>query len=336
MAEKVPFGSATKSDLSNQEVINELIETDKRLDNESLIENPRAAIESAIILENETPEVHPEEPTESKPKDESLEQKPESDENTDPIARIKASVQKRIDKVVAKQKSAEERLAEAEAELARLRANPQVTAEKKTDDAPPTIEQVEAYIVKMAEEGNKKEEIAATRYLIKLEKEAAIREVEERQANIKKEAEARATRENQALLDLAKDYIIYDDKGHVDMKADMTLANQKGKLFETAMALYNDPELHKLYYNDPDRAMGLRRAVQDANRELHAQGLVSTPKADGIETRRVTRQVLADPEAVEAEDTPTPPSNLLSDADKVREEIKQRNRLRNSRIPSRQ
>jgi len=155
-------------------------------------------------------------------------------------------------------------------------------------------------------------------------------------ANIKKEAEARATRENQALLDLAKDYIVYDAKGHVDMKADMTLANQKGKLFETAMALYNDPELHKLYYNDPDRAMGLRRAVQDANRELHAQGLVSTPKADGIETRRVTRQVLADPEAVEAEDTPTPPSNLLSDADKVREEIKQRNRLRNSRIPSRQ
>jgi hypothetical protein len=128
---------------------------------------------------------------------------------------------------------------------------------------------------------------------------------------------------------------VYDDKGQVDMKHDLTLANQKGKLFEVAMGLYNDPELHRDFYNDPDRAIGLRRAVADAYREIHQQGIIKTaPKVDGIETRRVTRQVLADPDAVEAEDTPPSTSNLLSDADKVREEIKQRNRMRSSRKPS--
>jgi len=221
-------------------------------------------------------------------------------------------------------------LSEAQAEIARLKAGP--AQEKPKDDTPPTIEQVEAYILKMAEEGNKKEEIAATRYLIRLEKEAAIKEVEERQLKMRQEGEQRLQRENRALLDLAKDYIVYDAKGEVDMKSDLTLANQKGKLFESAMALYNDPELHKLYYNDPDRAAGLRRAVQDANKELHAQGLIKTPKVDGLETRRVSRQVLADPDAVDAEDTPIPSSNDLSDAEKVREEIKQRSALRRRKV----
>ena len=297
---------------------------------EPLIDNRRAAVENAIIAENaqEVPLAEPEAEVKVEPK-------PDAPKELSEVERIKQSVQKRIDKVVAKQKSAEEQLVEAQAEIARLKATP--TQEAKKDDAPPTIEQVEAYIIKMAEEGNKKEEIAATRYLIKLEKEAAIKEVEDRQNKIKQEGQARADRENQALLDLAKDYIVLDDKGQVDMKSDLTLANQKGKLFEIAMGLYNDPELHKTYYNDPDRANGLRRAVSDAYREIHQQGLLSNaPKVDGLETRRITRQVLADPDATSADETPTqstPP--ILSDADKVREEIKQRNKLRNSRIPSR-
>src|SRR3990167_124397 len=292
---------------------------------ESLIDNPRAAIEKQVITENETPEVVDtgsvveEEPTETK--------KEEVKEPLSEVDRIKQSVQKRINQVVAQKKSAEEQLADAQAEIARLKASP--TQEKK-DDSPPTLEQVEAYIIKMAEEGNKKEEIAATRYLIKLEKEAAIKEVEDRQIKIKQEGEAKLQRENQALLDLAKDYVVYDEKGQVNMKSDLTLANQKGKLFEVAMALYNDTELHKLYYNDPDRASGLRRAVADAYREIHQQGIITTPKVDAVETRRVPRQILADPDAVEVEETqpnPTP----LSDADKVREEIKQRNKIRNAR-----
>jgi len=115
------------------------------------------------------------------------------------------------------------------------------------------------------------------------------------------------------------------------MKSDLTLANQNGKLFKIAMGLYNDPELHSQYYNDPDRANGLRRAVADAYREIHQQGLIRTPKVDRIETKRVSRQ-LAEPDAVEADETPSQSnSSYLSDADKVRAEIKARNSMRNSR-----
>jgi hypothetical protein len=298
---------------------------------EPLIDNPRAAVENAVITENETvPEPEVDTPVKPETTDEKKEETPPLSE----VDRIKQAVQKRINQVVAKQKSAEEQLVEAQAEIARLKSTTPV-ADKK-DDAPPSIDQVEAYILKMAEEGNKKEEIAATRYLIKLEKEAAIKEVEDRQKAIKTEGEARIQRENSALLELAKDYIVYDAEGKPDMKADLTLSNQKGKLFEIAMGLYQDPELHKLYYNDPDRAQGLRRAVADAYREIHQQGLV-TPKVVGIETvKRTSRVALAEPDAVETEETPTQsPSNNLSDAEKVREDIKQRNRIRNSRLPSR-
>jgi len=302
---------------------------------ESLIDNPRAAIENQVITENNTfDEPAPDEAETPVVAKEAPEETPQLTE----VERIKQAVQKRIDKVVAKQKSAEEQLVEAQAEIARLRANPNTSvADKPKDDTPPTIEQVEAYIIKMAEEGNKKEEIAATRYLIRLEKEAAIKEVEDRQKAQVTEATARAQREATALNDLAKDYIQYDSNGQPDMKSDLTLANQKGKLFEVTMALYNDPELHKLYYNDPDRAMGLRRATADAYREIHQQGLIKTPKVDGVEVpKRTPRVALADPGATDVDDTPNPsPSNNLSDADKVREEIKLRNRARNSRLPSR-
>ncbi len=287
--------------------------------------NPREAIENNVILENETvPDPIPDETVESK----TVEKEEVKTQEVDEFVQLKQSViDKRIGKEVAKTKSAEEKLAEAQAEIARLKSTKtEVVAEKK-DDTPPTIEQVEAYIIKCREEGNVKEEIAAQRYLIKLEKESAIKEVEDRQKNQQSEAQKKSQAESQALIELAKDYISYDDKGQPDMKSDLTLANQKGKLFTTAMALYNDAELHSQYYNDPDRALGFRRAVQDANRELHAQGLIKTPKADGIVTRRLTQQ-LADPEAVETEEVVQSSSNLLSDAEKVREEVKSRNKMR--------
>ena len=307
-------------------------ETPKVSADETLIVNRRAEIEAEVITENNTiPEPTPDETVE--PVVEKKEEVKSDEQPLSEIDKIKQSVQKRIDKVVAKQKSAEEQLAEANAEIARLKATPKSeVVDKKVDDAPPTVEQVEAYIVKMREEGNVKEEVAATRYLIKLEKETAFKEIEEKQNRQQNEVRVKAERENAALLDLAKDYVVYNEKGEVDMKSDLTLANQKGKLFEVAMALYNDPELHKLYYNDPDRASALRRATADAYREIHQQGLIkTTPKVDLNEARRATRQVLADPDAVEVDDTPTQTSNLLSDAEKVRDEIKNRNRMRTHR-----
>lgn len=297
---------------------------------EPIIVNPREVIENKVITENDTFTLPT---TENSPtpaeavKDEII--KPEESE----VDRIKKSVQKRIDKVVAKQKSAEERLAEAEAELALLRSKPQSTeTPTPKDNAPPTPEQVEAYIVKCREEGDVVNEVKATRYLIQLEKEQAIKEIEGKQKKVLTEAQDKANQENQQLLDLAKDYVVLDKDGNADMKSDLTLANQNGKLFKVAMGLYNDPELKSQYYNDPNRAYALRRAVADAYRELHQKGMLDTPKDSGIETRRMTRQVLVDPSSVEADETSTQSNQAnLSDADKVREEIKQRNKMRNSR-----
>jgi hypothetical protein len=318
--------------------VTETPESPKVSADESLIENPREKVEQEVIAENERVPERPSDDEEapSKPEDKTPEPKQGQEEELSDIDKIKKSVQKRIDQVVAKQKSAEEKLAEAEAELARLRSVTPADKPAPKDDTPPTPEQVEAYILKMREEGNAKEEIAATRYLIKLEKEMAIKAVQDEQNKIRQEGEERLKRENHALLELAKDYVILDDKGNVDMKHDLTLANQKGKLFEVAMALYNDPELHKLYYADPDRANGLRRATADAYREIHQQKLVKTPKENSIESVvRSPRVALADPDSTDTDEAPqqSSTSNLLSDAEKVREEIKQRAKLRNSRKP---
>lgn len=294
---------------------------------ESLIENRRASIEDLVITQNETfpePEA-PEAPKDEKPKEKKEEKVEERAE--DPLDRIKKSVQKRIDKVVAQKKSAEEELAEARAEIERLKSRtPEVPSTPK-DDTPPTPEQVEAYIAKMQEEGNWKEAAAATRYLVKLEKEMALKEIRETETKAQKEAEAKKARTDAELKALANDYVVYDESGNPDPKNDMTLANKNGLLYKTAIGLYNDAELHKDFYNDENVVNGFRRAVADAYREIHQQNLIkNTPKGEIIP--RNPRQVLADPDAVAVEETQPNNSNSLSDAEKVREEIKFRNKNR--------
>lgn len=289
---------------------------------EPIIVNPREALESAVITENETiPDIVLDEPA-------PVADAPEESKELSQVERIKQSVQKRIDKVVAKQKSAEEKLAEAEAEIARLRATPH-TATEPVKDGDLSSEQIKNWMIQEAKNGTltMEQQTQALILLADAKEREAVKSVEDRQKKVTLESNAKAERESKALQDLAKDYIVYGADGQPDMKSDMTLANQKGKLFQTAIALYNDPELRAQFYNDPDRALGLRRAVQDANRELHAQGLV-TPKVEPV--GRINRQVLADPDATEVVETPTNTA-LLSDADKVRAEILSRNRMRNSR-----
>lgn len=287
---------------------------------ESLIDNRRAEIENRVIAENNTfPEDAPEPKEVKSPV---VEEKAE-----DPVERIKSAVQKRIDKVVAQKKSAEEELAEARAEIARLKANPQVTPEVTTvpkDDTPPTPEQVEAYIVKMREEGNVKEEVAATRYLIKLEKELALKEVNEAQSKTTREAEAKKERQLADWVSLQQDYENKDNP-------ELDISNQKGLLYKTALALFNDKELHSKFYNEDNPILGFRRAAADAYREVHQQGLVSiTPKGDKIISEKKTlRASLAEPSAVEVEEVSSQGNQAsLSDAEKVREEIKARNKNR--------
>jgi hypothetical protein len=293
------------------------VETDKAPAEESLIDNPRAAVENAVIAEAQVaPAVeNPEEkvePTVEEPKAE------------DPIQKIKDSVQKRIDKVVAQKKSVEEELAEAKAELERLKNGtkdvPETTPKTK-DDAPPTIEQIEQYIIKMREEGNVKEEIAATRYLIKVEKELAIKEVTEAQNKTQKEEESQKQKQLADWTMLSKDYETADPKD------EMNLGNQNGILYKTALALYNDKQLHADNYNDPNVINGFRRAVADAYREIHQQGLIKTPKGEVAEKKSL-RAMLADPSTQLEEVETHSPATTLSDTEKVREEIKLRNKNR--------
>lgn len=288
---------------------------------EPIIDNRRAQIEQLVIAENNTfPE--PEVPEVPEPKVEA----PKEEKAEDPIQKIKDSVQKRIDKVVAQKKSAEEELAEARAEIERLKSKtPEATTPK--DNTPPTPEQVEAYIAKMQEEGNHKEAAAAIRYLVKLEKEVALKEVREEQTKVQQEEAAKKAKADAEMKALANDYVSYNDKGEPDAKSDLTLANKNGLLFKTAITLYNDMELHKQFYDDPNPVQGFRRAVADAFKEIHQQGLIKTPKE--VIIPRNPREVLADPDAVVPEDTtPSNNSNFLSDAEKVREEIKARNKNR--------
>ena len=309
-----------------------VVETPKAPEGESFLDNRRAEIEKLVITQNETfpePEVVSDVPaTPEAPKEEL---KPE----VDATERIKNAVQKRIDKVIAQKKSVEERLAEAEAELERLKSTPALpetpVQPAAKDDAPPTPEQVEAYIAKMSEEGNHKEVAAATRYLIRLEKELAIKEVEEKQNQTQKQADETKARQLADWTALQRDYISYDDAGKPDTKSDLTLANENGILYKTALALFNDKELHADHYNDPNVIQGFRRAVADAYREIHQQGLLkNTPKGD-VALPRSPRMALADPSAEVIEDSPAPTSNALSSAEKVRAELLARKKNRYAR-----
>ena len=291
----------------------------KAPESESLIDKRRAEVEKLVITANDTIS-EPETLVEEVKKEEVKVEEP-----SDPLDRIKKSVQKRIDKVVAQKKSVEEELAEARAEIERLKSKP---TEIKSDDKPPTIEQVEAYILKMREEGNAKEEIAATRYLIKLEKEQAVAEVRAEQTKAQKAEDDLKAQQLSDWTNLSKDYVAYTEDGKMDAKSDLNLSNQSGLLYKTALALYNDKELHADFYNDPNVIQGFRRAVADAYREIHQQGLIKTPKGEVVE-RRTTRQALAEPEAEAVEETTqSTNANSLSDADKVREEIKARKQNR--------
>jgi len=297
---------------------------------ESLIDNRRSEVEKQVAASNDNPQLTevPEELTEPKEVPKKIEEEP------DQLDSIKKSVQKRINKVVAQKKSVEDELAEAKAELERLKASPKI--EQPQDDKPPTPEQVEAYILKMREEGNAKEEIAATRFLIKLEKELAVKSIKEEQEKAQLEANAKAAKQLTDWANLQSDYVMYDESGKPDVKHDLNLSNQSGLLYKTALSLYQDKELHADFYADPDTIQGFRRAVSDAYREIHQQGLI-TPKGESAKAgKRIPLTLLAEPEAESTEEPSQSTSAAsLSDAEKVREEIRNRKKNRFIRKPSR-
>ena len=277
----------------------------------------RRAMEDKVethVVPSEVIEAEPEKPAET-PKEET----PVKDD-----ADLKSRIQKRIDKEVAKRKTAEEELVELRAENERLK-NSKESPKSETTPGEPTIEQCEAYIIKCREEGDVKNEIAATRYLIKLEKESAIKAVKEEQ-----EATSRKTREISAKqqsdwISLNKDYESSDP--------DMNLSNQEGRLYKEALKIYKDPDLREVYA-DPDPIMGFRKAVHDTYRYMMENRLTKKSPSETLDTTlrpRMIKPVLADPDADSAEETTPTVSKNLSDAEKVKEEILNRRKNRNLR-----
>jgi len=283
----------------------------------------RKSIEERVIEENEKPskEVKEEVPVEAKKEEESKQEKPVETSDLAIAEKVKERIQKRIDKEVAKRKTLEEQLAEKEAELQALRNS---KPEAETKNVEPTIEQCEAYIIKCREEGDVKNEVAAMRYLVKLEKEAAIKAVKEEQ-------EARARQTTEVTAKQQADWIALN-RDYESPEPDLNLANQNGLLYREAMKLFMDPDLREVY-SDSDRIQGFRRAVHDSYRYIMENGLHKKSPSNTVETLDTTprvkpKAVLADPSTDSAEETGRTVSKNLSDAEKVKEEILARRKLR--------
>ena len=252
--------------------------------------------------------------------------------------KVKAKIQKRIDKEVAKRKTLEEQLAEKEAEIAALKAQSSKPAEIAADPKrEPTDAEIRAALIKAKQDGDVEFEVQILEYMAerkaKAEREAAMKDIEARESTQK----AVTTKQQADWVQLNRDFMVYDDSGKPDMKHDMSLSNQEGILYRTAMELYQDPELKRSLYNDTDTIQGFRRAVNDAYREIYSNGLLKggAPKpssGEGLPSNPVTpkRAPLAEPGSESSEDMAPSPKNL-SDTEKVIEEIHERTKLQQSK-----
>lgn len=294
--------------------------------------NAREAIEAAVIAKNAEPdapiEVFDETEAPGEPAKDEAAAEPKLEESLDPIERIKKETQKRINKLTAKTKSAEERVAELEAENERLRTGVKPVTKEGEKAGEPTLEQCEAALEKAIADGDSKFAAQITTYMTKLvarqEREAAEKSFNERTT---KQTEAQK-KELTDWVNLCRDYEPVTADGQVDMKHPLNLANQNGLLYKTALALYQDKELNGKYAGY-DKMTGFRIAVNDAWRGIHEQGLYKPvqPAAKKIVERQ--RAVLASPDSDGAEEAPEQSSfnDNPSDAQKVLEEIKHRKSL---------
>lgn len=299
-----------------------------------LKEASRADIEKKVIEKNaEVPKVEVEEEPEAKPAEPKKPEEPK-DEPQDPAERMKRSIQKRIDKEVAKRKTLEEQLAEKDAELARLKTSPEKPKDEKRE---PTDADIRAALKKAREDGDMDFEAQILEYMVQKKANAIaderIRSIEERNTNAAKAQKEQATK----WVSLNQDFLVYNEDGKPDYKHPMSLTNQEGLLYTHAMQLYKDPELRQSVYNDPDVFMGFRRAVTDAYRELYDKGIYkplskTQGKTDGVAPKRT--EVLAEPTSESSDEPSSTASAPMSDADKVREEIKRRNAFLRKREPA--
>lgn len=300
----------------------------------------RSQIENQVIEDNaKIPEPLVEEPSEpeKKSEEETPKETPHSEPETkeDPVDRIKKSVQKRIDKEVAKRKTLEEQLAEKEAELERLRKPGQ---EPKNADTKrePTDAEIQAALKKAREDGDVDFEVQILNYAIERKAnqiaDQRVKAIEERTST----QTAKQKKQQEDWIALNSDYLVRDESGNADINHPLSLTNQKGLLYTTALSLYQDKDLRQSLYNDPDSIQGFRRAVSDAYREIMQQGLYKPVKkevADDTPKRNPTQQ-LAEPSSDADDGIQTQRVTQMSDAEKVREEIKARQNYRKKRSRS--
>lgn len=304
--------------------------------------NPREALEAAVIAKNA--ETYPVESEETEapptPKTESAEAEQKPEESSNLSEKVKAEMLKRINKVTARAKSAEERLAELEAENQRLREAKESKEEKveaksePVEKREPTIEECRKALAKALSEGDHEFAAQVTEYMADLKAKTHRLEAEKAYAE-------RTTKQTEAqkkqLADwtnLCRDYEPTDSEGKVDLKHPLNLSNQNGLLYKTALDLFQDKDL-KAKYAGYDTITGFRLAVNDAYRGIVEQGLYKPARetAKVVTEERPTRrqQVLAEPDSDGDDSAPSTPNTIMSDADKVREEIKDRQRNRYKR-----
>lgn len=308
----------------------------------------REAIEQAVITKNaevpeiivDTPEEAPssETPVVTEAPKEVVETKEAPVESLE--ERIKAKVQKRIDKEVAKRKTLEEQLAEKDAELAMLRQGklPEGTENINKNDInrEPTDSEISAALRKAREEGDVDFEVQIMNYVADRKAKAQRMEAEAQIRNREQEAAKEQSRQQRDWETLVRDYLVYDDNGNVDNSNDMNLNNTNGKLYKTAMSLFQDKELRASLYNDENKILGFRRAVHDAYRGLletqktTQPSVTETINSGDFKSKAGVRKVaqLAEPGSAGGEEVTSNAPRHLSDAEKVTEEIKHRLNIR--------
>lgn len=294
--------------------------------------NSREVLESEILLENS--KLDEETEVTDAPKIEEVDTAKNTEESN-PTDRVKAEMLKRINKVTARAKSAEEELAELRAENERLKKNVEVKTEPSTKREP-TMEECEIALEKAFSEGDHKFAAQVTKYMAEMiaknqraEAENALRE----QSTQKTDAEKKQLSD---WSNLCQDYEPRDADGKVDIKHPLNLSNQQGLLYTTALDLFKDKELHAKYAGY-DPIVGFRLAVNDAYRGILEQGLYKpvVKQKNVVEGVVKTKHViLAEPDASgdDSDSTPSFSSNELSDAEKARSEINFRTKNRYQRV----
>jgi len=196
--------------------------------------------------EEETSEAESESATDEKTDEAEVKEEKELPNDDEAVAHVKASMQKRIDKLTAEKKATEERLARIEAKLDKPEAKKEVVYTK---------EQLRAATKKFMEEGDSEGMFEVMEYMSRQETKALKDEYLNEQKRIKEDALAKQ-REWQSVT------------MHYSNDEDPTLDIRKtnSTLFKVAKQLYEDPEVGPTYLLPGGG--GMLQAVADAHAEI--------------------------------------------------------------------